>query len=138
MHRFIFWGTILAGLAVAFGAFGTHLIAPALAQLETPNVKQTPPIQVFQTGVQYQFFHALAIIITGLLYRQKNNRHVKNAGLLFIIGIILFSGSLYFITIGYLMHRNFTFAGAITPLGGISFLIGWTLLAFNFQKHTGR
>ena len=135
MHRFIFWGTILAGLSVAFGAFGTHLIAPMLAQLEVTNVKQTPPIQIFQTAVQYQFFHSLALILTGLLYRQKNNRHVKNAGLLFIIGIILFSGSLYFITIGYLMRRSFTFAGAITPLGGISFLIGWILLASNFRKH---
>lgn len=136
MHRFILWGTILAGLAVAFGAFGAHLIAPALAELENPNIKQTPPIQVFQTGVQYQFYHALALIVTGLLYRQKNNRHVKNAGLLFAIGILLFSGSLYIITIGYLMHRNFGFAGAITPLGGISFLIGWGLLAANFRKRT--
>lgn len=134
MHRFIFWGTILAGLAVVLGAFGAHIIAPMLAELETANVKQTPPIQVFQTGVQYQFYHALALILTGLLYRQKNNRHVKNAGILFALGIILFSGSLYFITIGYLMHRNFNFAGAITPLGGISFIVGWTLLAVSFKK----
>lgn len=134
MHRFIFWGTVLAALAVAFGAFGTHLIAPMLAELEQPNVKQTPHIQIFQTGVQYQFYHSIALIITGLLYRQKNNRHVKNAGLLFILGIILFCGSLYFITVGYLMRRNFGFAGAITPLGGISFIIGWILLAASFKK----
>ena len=134
MHRFIFWGTVLAGVAVLFGAFGAHLIGPMLAELENPNVKQTPPLQVFQTGVQYQFYHSLALILTGLLYRQKNNRHVKNAGLLFILGIILFSGSLYFITMGYLMRRNFGFAGAITPLGGISFIIGWILLAASFKK----
>jgi uncharacterized membrane protein YgdD (TMEM256/DUF423 family) len=136
MHRFIFWGTILAAVAVALGAFGTHIIGPALADLEVPNVKQTPPIQVFQTGVQYQFYHSLALVITGLLYSKKNNRHVKNAGLLFMLGILLFSGSLYFITIGFLMHRNFSFAGAITPLGGISFLIAWILLATCFKKRS--
>ena len=135
MHiKFVFWGAILCALAVLFGAFGTHVIAPYFAEIP-PNVKQTPPIEIFHTGVEYQFYHALALILTGLLYRQKNNRHVKNAGLLFIIGIILFSGSLYFITIGYLMRRNFSFAGALTPLGGISFLIGWILLAVNFNKH---
>lgn len=131
--RFIFWGTILAGLAVLLGAFGAHIIAPFFAEIPL-NVKQTPPLEVFHTGVEYQFYHALALIITGMLYRQRSNRHIKNAGLLFILGIILFSGSLYMITIGYMMHRDLSFIGAITPIGGISFIIAWILLAFNYNK----
>ena len=133
--KFVFWGAILAGLAVLFGAFGTHVISPMFAEIP-PNVKQTPPIEIFHTGVEYQFYHALALMITGVLYRQKSNRHVKNAGLLFLLGILLFSGSLYLITMGYMMRRNFSFVGAITPLGGISFIIAWMLLAFNYNKKT--
>lgn len=136
MHtKFIFWGAILACLAVILGAFGTHLIAPYLLELQ-PASKKTPPMDVYETGIRYQFFHALALIITGILYRQKPNRHVKNAGLLFIIGIFLFSGSLYLITIGHMVRRNFTFVWPITPLGGISFIVGWVLLAFNYRKKT--
>jgi uncharacterized membrane protein YgdD (TMEM256/DUF423 family) len=131
--KFIFWGIILAGLAVIFGAFGTHLIAPYFADLP-PEPKVTPPMEVFETGVRYQFYHAMALIVTGLLYRQKSTRQVKNAGILFLLGVIMFSGSLYFITLGHLVHRDFKFVWPITPLGGLSFIIAWGLLAMTFRK----
>jgi uncharacterized membrane protein YgdD (TMEM256/DUF423 family) len=135
LTRMIFWGTILAGLAVVFGAFGAHIIQPYLAVLDVDPIK-TPPMQVFKTGVEYQFFHAIAIIITGILYKQKPTRMVSNAALIFIIGIILFSGSLYVITFGYVMQRDLGFIGAITPLGGLAFIIAWGLLAYAFSKKT--
>jgi uncharacterized membrane protein YgdD (TMEM256/DUF423 family) len=139
LNRLVFWGIVLAGLSVVFGAFGAHLIQPILAELE-PVPKKTPPMEVFKTGVEYQFFHAIALIVTGLLYKQRSNRMVKNAGLLFILGIIMFSGSLYVITIGNLLDRNFSFVGPITPIGGLSFIVGWVLLAITFgsKSHTSR
>lgn len=129
----IFWGIILAALAVVFGAFGAHIIQPYLAVLDI-DPKKTPPIQVFKTGVEYQFYHALAIIITGILYKQKPTRMVSNAALIFMIGILLFSGSLYVITLGYVMQRDLSFVGAITPLGGVAFIVAWGLLAYTFSK----
>lgn len=133
LTRMIFWGIILAGLAVVFGAFGAHVIQPYLAVLDVDPAK-TPPMQVFKTGVEYQFYHAFAIIITGILYKQKPTRMVSNAALIFMIGILLFSGSLYVITIGYVMQRDLAFVGAITPLGGLAFIVAWGLLAYTFSK----
>lgn len=135
LTKTIFWGILLAGLAVIFGAFGAHVIHPYLVVLDIDPVK-TPPMEVFKTGVEYQFFHALALIITGILYKQKPTRMVMNAGYIFLIGILLFSGSLYVITIGYVMQRDLSFVGAITPLGGVAFIIAWGLLAYTFSKKT--
>lgn len=131
--KFVFWGMVFAGLAVAFGAFGAHLLQPYLVNTDLEFGK-TPPMQVFQTAVQYQFFHAIALIITGILYRQRPTRHIKNAGLIFIISTILFSGSLYILTMGYATNNDFSFVGPLTPIGGIGFLIGWTLLAVTFSE----
>lgn len=127
--KFVVWGCILAALAVLFGAFGTHLVEDELKILNEPE-----KIRFLNRGVQYQFYHSLALILTGVLYRQRNNRQVKNAGILFVIGIIMFSGSLYFMTLGILVHRSFDFVWPLTPIGGISFLIGWVLLALSFDK----
>jgi uncharacterized membrane protein YgdD (TMEM256/DUF423 family) len=131
--KFIFWGIVLAGLAVLLGAFGAHILSPIFAEMQ-PEPNAPPPMDAFRSAVQFHIFHALALILTGLLYRHKGTRHVKNAGILFLIGIILFCGSLYFITIGHVLHRSFKFVGPITPLGGISFLVGWILLAISFHK----
>ncbi|TAD91823.1 MAG: DUF423 domain-containing protein [Bacteroidetes bacterium] len=123
--RYIFWGSVLLALAVAFGAFGAH----ALKSMLTPTQLTT-----FQTAVQYQFYHAFALILVGLLYRQKASTRLKQAGLAFFLGLIFFCGSLYVMTVGSLTRFDLKWVGAITPLGGISFMVGWVMVALTFSK----
>ena len=122
MHkRFLITGALLGAIAVALGAFAAH------------GLKQIMPVdsvQTFQTGVQYQMVHAIALLITGILYDRFRNKLISLAGTFFIIGIILFSGSLYLLTILKAAEiTGFNKVGIITPFGGISFITGWLLLA---------
>jgi uncharacterized membrane protein YgdD (TMEM256/DUF423 family) len=117
---FLTAGAILAGIGVALGAFGAHGLKKFVPE-ET--------IRVFQTGVQYQMIHSLALLITGMLQEKFSGRFIKNTGLLFIAGILLFSGSLYLIS--FLKAMEITSVGKIgliTPLGGICFIAGWICL----------
>ena len=114
-------GTLFAALAVALGAFGAH----GLQKISTDE----KIIHGYQTAVQYQFWHALALLFTGMLYEKLDTRLMKWAARSFINGIILFSGSLYMLT--YLKIRESSLikiAGPITPLGGLLFITGWLLL----------
>lgn len=121
MHKgFVTTGALLAAIAVALGAFAAH----GLKKIVAPETVQT-----FQTGVQYQMYHALALLLTGLLYEKCSQRFVKIAGILFIIGVILFSGSLYILTAGKAAETAaLDKAGIITPLGGLAFIGGWLFL----------
>jgi uncharacterized membrane protein YgdD (TMEM256/DUF423 family) len=117
---FLVSGILLAGLAVALGAFGAHGLK---------KVVDEQSAEVFKTGVQYQFYHALALILTGLLSIHFSSKEIKRAGALFIGGIILFSGSLYAITAFKAMETTVPkFIGPITPLGGLLFIAGWLCL----------
>ena len=121
MHKkYIAIGAVLGAIAVALGAFGAHGLK---------KVVSADTVQVFQTGVQYQMYHAIALLLTGFLYEKCPPRLVKTAGILFLTGIILFSGSLYLITAGKAME-NITLdkAGMITPVGGLAFIGGWLFL----------
>ncbi|HMP94511.1 MAG TPA: DUF423 domain-containing protein [Phnomibacter sp.] len=124
----IFWGSILGGLAVALGAFGAHYLKSRLepGQLET-----------FETAVRYQMYHALAIIVTGMYYRVKPSKRLENAVLAFYLGIGLFSGSLYLLTLSQLTRFDFKYFGAITPLGGLSLFAGWGQLAWAATARKG-
>jgi uncharacterized membrane protein YgdD (TMEM256/DUF423 family) len=124
----VFWGAVLAGAAVLLGAFGAHLLKERLDATQ---------LAVFNTGVQYQMYHALAIIGTGIYYRLKPSKRLQNAVIAFYLGIALFSGSLYLITISYLTHFDFRYLGAITPLGGICFIAGWAQLAWGASARKG-
>ena len=127
-------GAILAGLAVALGAFGAHGLEPVLksvyaesdkriiAGLEVPATWKY--LQDFKTAAEYQLTHALALLAVGLLARDHSRRSLTVAGWSFIGGIVLFSGSLYVLVI-----TGVRVLGAITPLGGVLFLIGWASLA---------
>ncbi len=121
MHkRFVVTGAVLGAIAVALGAFGAHGLK---------KVVPAETVQTFQTGVQYQMYHALALLLTGLLYEKCSQRFVKTAGILFILGAILFSGSLYILTIGKVAETAaMDKAGLITPLGGLAFIGGWLFL----------
>jgi uncharacterized membrane protein YgdD (TMEM256/DUF423 family) len=112
----------MAGLAVVFGAFGAHALSDRL---------EPAAIEVFKTGVQYQMYHALALILTGILLKSKPSKNIANAALSFILGIFLFSGSLYIMTLGKLTNVEFGWIGPITPIGGLAFIIGWVLLVFH-------
>ena len=124
MHKgYLVTGVILAALAVALGAFGAH----GLQKL----VSDEKIIQDFHTGVLYQMIHALAVIVTAVIYRQYSNKKVKWAGFCFISGILLFSGSLYLITLLKITEYKITgLTGLLTPAGGLFLLSGWAMLAW--------
>ena len=121
MHkRFLSAGAILGALAVVLGAFGAH----SLKEIVPPETVTT-----FQTGVQYQMYHALALLATAIIYERFSNKLVKYAGTCFIIGIVLFSGSLYLLTILKATETvGVNKIGIITPFGGLFFIAGWLLL----------
>lgn len=121
-------GAYLAALGVALGAFGAH----GLNQL-TDDEKI---IQGFQTGVQYQCWHSLALIVVGIVFSGDHSaRFLKWSAQCFIAGILLFSGSLYLLTFLKIRGSNLTsVVGPVTPLGGILFITGWLLLAAAFLK----
>ncbi|MDQ0190311.1 DUF423 domain-containing protein [Alicyclobacillus cycloheptanicus] len=114
MQTFLLIGGIFAFLSVALGAFGAHALRTRVAPEK---------LTVFQTGVQYQMYHALALIAVGLYQAWKGTALlVCWAGWLFVIGTVLFSGSLYILT-----GSRGRAIGAVTPLGGLAFLAGWVL-----------
>lgn len=118
---FIAIGCLNAMLAVILGAFGAHALKSRLAE----NM-----LAIYQTGVQYHFYHALGLIVAGLLIIQLvPSLWFKSAGWLMLLGILLFSGSLYLLSI-----TGLRWPGAITPLGGTAFIIAWGLLFIGIIK----
>lgn len=113
---FLVLGAVLAGLAVAAGAFGAH----GLEGRVSPERLST-----FRTGVQYQMYHALALLFVGWASAQGWGPAVTGAGFCFVGGIVLFSGTLYLLVL-----TDTSWLGAITPIGGAAFLVGWGLLAW--------
>ena len=112
---FLFFGATSAFLGVAFGAFGAH----GLKTMISPEM-----LAVYKTGVEYQMWHSFGLIVIALMQQHDmQSRLLKWAGGLMFLGIILFSGSLYTLAI-----LNLPILGAITPIGGVSFLISWSLL----------
>jgi uncharacterized membrane protein YgdD (TMEM256/DUF423 family) len=113
---FLSLGALAALLAVAFGAFGAHALRGRLDDYARG---------VFETAVQYHFYHALALALVGiLLLSQPATALLKSSGWLFLIGIAVFSGSLYLLAI-----TGIKWLGAVTPLGGLAFIAGWGCLA---------
>ncbi|MBS4218838.1 DUF423 domain-containing protein [Bacillus sp. FJAT-49711] len=122
MKIFIIIGAINAFLAVALGAFGAHGLEGKL---------EPKYLEVWKTGVTYQMFHALGLIAIGIIGRNIPVSSLLSwSGWTMLIGIILFSGSLYILS-----TSGIKVLGAITPLGGIAFLISWVLLIVFAVKH---
>lgn len=113
-------GAVFMALAVMLGAFGAH----ALKQSLSPEM-----LAVYKTGVEYQFYHALGLLLIGLIGFQVKSRFLRLAGVLICVGIVLFSGSLYVLTLSGIKAL-----GAITPIGGLSFVVGWIFLAIAIWK----
>lgn len=126
MKLFLILGTLLAGLAVALGAFGAHGLKK-LVDVET--------VGIYQTGVQYQMYHSLALLALGILAQRIENAFISYAGFFFIAGIVFFSGSLYLLSSFKAMNKAVPgFIYPITPLGGIFFILGWILFLFALLK----
>jgi uncharacterized membrane protein YgdD (TMEM256/DUF423 family) len=120
----IIWGAMMGGLAVAIGAFGAHALK---AMLQADGREDT-----FELAVRYQFYHSLAMLIVGLLARTKDSKLLEYSSLFFLIGILIFCGSLYVLCL-----TSSVWLGAITPIGGICFLAGWILLVVAMVKASG-
>ena len=123
---YLILGALFGALAVAFGAFGAHGLK---------KIVDADTVAIFQTGVQYQMYHALALLATGILFEKFTNKWVQWAGGAFIIGIILFSGSLYILTaLKAADQGGLTSVGIVTPFGGLAFIVGWLLLLVGVMK----
>lgn len=114
-RRLVILGAFLGLLGVGMGAFGAH----AFEDLLKANGRQS----TYETAVQYQFIHALAILFVSSAIRRWPGSLTRAAGVLFVIGTVLFSGSLYILAL-----LNFTVMGAIAPIGGIILILGWLCL----------
>ncbi len=117
---------LLGALGVVLGAFGAH----GLKELVPPET-----VNAFQTGVQYQMYHVFALLFIGVLWQKFPSKLLKAAGNCFLLGMLLFSGSLYLITI--LKANDITGLGKlgiITPVGGLFFIAGWLLLFLALLK----
>jgi len=119
-RNFLSIAALLGALSVALGAFAAH----RLRQIAAPDA-----VAVFETGVRYQFYHVFAILIVAMLSEKFSNKWMTWSGNCFIIGVILFSGSLYTLTALKIAASSAPLVvGAATPIGGVFFIAGWILL----------
>ncbi|KYG75693.1 MULTISPECIES: DUF423 domain-containing protein [Roseivirga] len=112
---------IFGALAVGLGAFGAHGLEATL----TANGR----LDTYETAVKYQFYHTLALLLTGILLMNINHDYFIWASWSFIIGMVIFSGSLYILSL-----TNVTWLGAITPIGGLALIVGWVFLILGASK----
>jgi uncharacterized membrane protein YgdD (TMEM256/DUF423 family) len=121
MDRFFFLsGAIAAFIAVALGAFGAHSLRTKLS----PDM-----LYIFEVGVRYQMYHALGLIAVAWAMTRWPEANLNAAGWAFIVGIVVFSGSLYLLS-----ATDIRWLGAITPIGGLAFLIGWAILVWSVGR----
>lgn len=120
-RRYVIFGSLLAAVAVIAGALGSH----ALRGVLSPKM-----MAAYQVAVQYHFYHALGLLaVAGVAAQVRDRRWVKWAGVAMLLGILLFSGSLYLLSL-----TGIRWLGAITPLGGLSFILAWVMLAVAAHK----
>jgi uncharacterized membrane protein YgdD (TMEM256/DUF423 family) len=113
-------GAALAFLGVAAGAFAAHALRPRLS---------SESLAIFETAVRYQIYHALALFAVAWAYDRWPAAQLAWAGVLFLAGVVIFSGSLYLLVL-----TGARWWGAVTPLGGLAFLAGWALLAWGMLR----
>ena len=117
---FIQLGILSAGLSVALGAFGAHALKTRLsAEMQA----------IYEVGVRYQMYHSLALILLGILMLQLSNNWLQWSGWSFLGGTLLFSGSLYVLALSGIRAW-----GAVTPIGGVLFLLGWFLFGIGMLR----
>jgi len=119
-RRCIFWGALFGLSGVMIGAFGAHGLKALL------NADQ---LAIYHTGVDYQFVHALALLLLGALAQHHTPKAWQLAATFFIAGVFIFSGSLYLLVL-----TGTSWLGAITPIGGMSFIAGWAALLWGLRR----
>ena len=119
-QRFLILGTVFAGSAVAAGAFGAHALK---------GILDAPRLQAFDTAIRYQMYHAFALCIVSWAIDRYPEQRLEKAGWLFTIGILLFSGSLYVVSLA-----GIRWMGVVTPIGGLAFLVGWILFGWRIWR----
>ena len=119
-QRFLLIGAILAGSGVAAGAFGAHALK---------GILDAPMLQVFETATRYVMYHAFGLCIVSWAIDRYPEQRLEKSGWLFILGILLFSGSLYVVSLA-----GIRWMGAVTPVGGLAFMIGWVLLGWGVWR----
>jgi len=119
-------GIVNCLLSVALGAFAAHSLQ---------NIIDAKGISTFQIGVRYQFYHGLALLFCALYYKIEAKSFIKISGILFALGILLFSGSLYTLAFNKLIDLPTGLIGPLTPIGGLLFIAGWLNLLINNIKN---
>ncbi len=117
---------VFAALAVGFGAFAAHGLK---------NILSNDNIVIFETGVKYQFYHAFGLLGAGILYKDFNKKWLQLASNLFLVGILIFSGSLYLLCFSKQFNWGINWLGAITPIGGVFFILGWVFMFLGIFKN---
>ena len=119
-NRIISLSALLMSLAVMIGAFGAHALE---------EVVSAERLETWETAVLYHFIHALALFLIGILRKDDSAKQLNWATYLMLSGILIFSGSLYLLVL-----TDTSWLGAITPIGGISFIAAWSLLALHYFR----
>lgn len=127
MHKgYLRTAFILTAITVALGAFGAHQLKEMVAD---------DAVDVYKTAVLYQFIHVIGLAFAGMLYKEYSNKWIRTSGIFFLLGILLFSGSLYIITYSKaIVSPSFKWVAPVTPVGGVMFIIGWIYLALGIRK----
>ena len=119
--HFLVAGSFVLALAVGIGAFGAHALKPLLDEVGKADV--------FKTAVNYHFYHGFALLVVGILMQTQKTTYLSWAGYTFCLGIVLFCGALYGISL-----TGFTKLGIIAPFGGLSFICGWILCGYHVYQ----
>lgn len=126
---FLIWAAILGASATALGAWGAHSLPQLVDEIQANS---------FKTGTTYQFYYTFALLATTIIYAKTKSRHFVRAGYAFILGVLLFSGSIYLLSTKSLSGIAFPkMMGMITPLGGLTMIVGWVFFllgAFQYQS----
>ncbi len=118
------FGGVLGTLAVIFGAFGAHALKMKLSEDQ---------LKSFETGVKYQMYHAIILILIGIIFPFMKYSQIIMAWC-FLIGILLFSFSIYGLILSSAKGKKLSFLGPVTPMGGLLLVVGWVLLTYNLSR----
>jgi uncharacterized membrane protein YgdD (TMEM256/DUF423 family) len=128
-HQSLVMGAVLAGLSVVTGAFGAHWLKSELPRRGLSETEQRKQLDNWDVAVRYQMYHALALIAIGVIPTTTGSVALRVAGVLFLVGIFIFSGSLY-----ALVLSGIKVLGAIVPIGGVAMIAGWIAFAIGAVK----
>ena len=125
-RRWLAIGAVIGAIGVALGAFGAHGLSGFLEQQGYSGDDLTRRLELFETAIRYQLFHALALVLTGLALDRKPTPWWRLAAWAFLIGVLLFSGLLKVLTFA---GPSWNWLGAVVPAGGVSMIAGWVALS---------